>query len=334
MNARTRWLPLVVSAMLAVAFTEAYAEGDSGFRVLSWNVSEDSFVKQRDSFAGVLQKADPDILLFDEVTPNTKESELRSVLEGLPLADGETWHIDIGVSGGRQRGAIIARAPLLSLQEFSSIVPYPDADRQHILRSMSDAERRYSAYSMDFGIPVNGALVLQGGRRLLVLIVDLQCCGASAESWQEYRRRVEAREIRELVRKVLDREKVDGIVIAGDFNAVNSTIPVTRLLGPYAAPHSGMIPAEVYHQDGARTWTWDGRGTPFPSSALDYQLYSPGGLRAANGLVIDTEDLPAAERQAYGLENSTSRRLSEHRPLLVDYTWHPAPPEVAKENAQ
>lgn len=325
---------LLVLVWFAAAFAEALPDEVSGFRVLSWNVSEDAFAKDRKAFAGILRRADPDIILFDEVAANATVSEFRSVLDVLPSGDGENWHIDIGVSGGRQRGAIISRAPLERLQEFSSIVPYPEADKRRILRSMTDAERNYSAYSMDFGIPVNGALVLQNGRRLLVVIIDLQCCGNTPESWQEFRRRVEAREIRKLVRRVLDRVAVDGIVVAGDFNAVNTPIPLVRLMGPYPSPRSGLIPAEIYHLDGNSSWTWDGRGTPFASSALDYQLYNPDELHVKSGMVIDTEDLPAEELQIYGLQAATSRRLSEHRPLIVEYTWQSVPPVLAEESAQ
>jgi len=322
---------LLVMAWVALAFADVPPESDSGFRVLSWNVSEDAFVKHRKEFAGVLQRADPDILLLDEVAPTADVGELQGVLDVLPLVAGEDWHIDIGISGGRQRGAIISRAPLEQLQEFSSIVPYPETDKRHILQSMTDAERNYGAYSLEYGIPVNGALISQDGRRLLVLIMDLQCCGDTPDSWQEYRRRVEAREIRELVRRILDRVAVDGIVVAGDFNAVNTPIPIVRLMGPYPAPHSSLLPAEIYHRDGASSWTWDGRGTPFASSALDYQLYNPDELRVESGLVLDTEGLSAAELQTYGLEPATSRRLSEHRPLIVEYAWQSARPDLAKE---
>ena len=45
------------------------------------------------------------------------------------------------------------------------------------------------------------------------------------------------------------------------------------------------------------TWTWDGRGTPFPSNTLDYQLYGPQGLEMRSGLILDTEGLTAEKRE-------------------------------------
>jgi len=297
-------------------------------------VISDAFVQHPKAFAAMLCRADPDILLFDEVVPNVKASKLQSMLDDLPLVDGEDGHIDIGISGGRQRGAIVSRAPLEPLHEFSSVASYPEAAKRRILRSMTDAEKNNGAYSMEFGTPVNAALIMQDGRRLLVLIIGLQCCGDTPGSWQEYRRCVEAREIRKLLRRIPDRVAVDGIVVAGDINAVNTPIPIVRPMGPCPAPHSGLMPAELYHLDGTSTWTWDGRGTPFSSSAPDFQLYNPNALSIESGLVLDTEDLSAADLQTYGLEPRTSRRLSEHRPLVVEYAWLSAGPDLTKETVQ
>jgi len=244
-----------------------------------------------------------------------------------PVADlrsgqDAAWNIDYGISGGRQRGVIASRAPLEPLAEFSTIIPYPEDAKAYILEAMSARERADSDLSMEYGIPVNGAVILTGKRRLLVVIADLQCCGDNRASWQEYRRRVEAKKIRHLIRKVLERTEVHGVILAGDFNLVNSPFPLALLAGPYPHPHPGLIPAEVYHLDGSTAWTWDGRGTPFPSGTLDYQLYGPHSLHVRNGIILDSEDLATQELERYSLEAEASRRLSHHRPLLVDYGWY------------
>ena len=93
------------------------------------------------------------------------------------------------------------------------------------------------------------------------------------------------------------------------------------LAGPYDTPHSGLIAAELYHRDGVATWTWDGRGTPFPSRALDYQVYGPNALGVARGTVLDTEDLTGQLLGMNGLESDWSIKLSNHRPLVVQYIW-------------
>jgi endonuclease/exonuclease/phosphatase family metal-dependent hydrolase len=154
-----------------------------------------------------------------------------------------------------------------------------------------------------------------------VVVADLQCCGNEPASWQEYRRRIEMTEIRRLIRQVLERTEVDGIVAAGDFNLVSTAVPLVILAGPYAQPHAGLIPAELYHVDGISSWTWDGRGTPYPSRALDFQMYTAGSLRVQNGYIFDSEDISPEQFKLLNMQVETSRSLSDHRPLVVDYSW-------------
>lgn len=290
-------------------------------RILSWNISDDAFVSQPSAFRSLMRWADPDVVLLDEVRPTADPDKLVEALAEIRPDDDRPWNVDVGASGGRQRGVIASRDPLETLAEFSTIVPYPEADRRRILDGMSAEDRANPDWSMQGGIPINGALIHTGGCRLLVVIADLQCCGDGPRSWQEFRRRVEAREIRRLVRRVLERYPVDGLVLAGDFNMVNSTFPMAILTGPYPAPHAGLIPAELYHVDGESSWTWDGRRTPFPSNTLDYQLYGPQGLEMRSGLILDTEALPTELREQFGVDSDVSKRTGRHRPLVVEFGW-------------
>ena len=318
---RTVSIVLALTAAFLFTVIDAPATGVSDIRVLSWNISSDAFVRRPDDFQALLRLADADVLLLDEVRPGADERKLRKVLDAVQSERGSGWNIDYGISGGRQRGVIASRAPLESLPEFSEIIPYPEAAKAHILQAMSAAERANSDLSMEHGIPVNGALVLAGARRLLVVVTDLQCCGDNAESWQEYRRRVESREIRQRVQQVLNRTEVDSVILAGDFNLVNSSFPLSLLAGPYRYPNSGLIPVEIYHADGSTAWTWDGRGTPFASGTLDFQLYAPQTLHVRGSIILDTEDLTPETLQEHALDTKTSRHLSRHRPLLVVYGW-------------
>jgi len=306
--------------LLALGSASVFAD-DEGIRIVSWNVSNDAFVSEQKEFRALMSRASPDVLLLDEVAPSADAGKLSKALAGLQHAEGQTWNIEFGTSGGRQRAVIASVKPLETLPEFSSVVPYPETDRRNILEQMPARDRNNRAYTMDDGIPVNGAIVLAGSRRLLTVITDFQCCGVTPESWQEFRRRVEAREIRRLVRQVLERTQVDGVIVAGDLNLVNGAIPLVLLTGPYRSSGLGLIPAELYHSDGTSTWTWDGRGTPFPSSAIDFQLYSPQSLEMRSGVILDTEDLPPDELEPFGLKRSTSGRTSDHRPLVVEYGW-------------
>jgi hypothetical protein len=321
-SSRTASAILILAIASACGTVGEPLESDEGIRVLSWNISDDAFVSEQQEFLSLLHWGNPDVVLLDEVNPSASDEELMKSLDALGPGKEETWTINIGVSGGRQRTIVASRAPQESLPEFSSIVPYSDADRRFLLKHMSNEDRAYSNYSLDGGIPVNGAIILDDGRRLLVVITDLQCCGDDQYSWQEYRRRAEVREIRRLIQQVLQRTSVDGILIAGDFNLVNGPKPLVVLSERYSPAHAGLIAANLYHPDGSTSWTWDGRRTPFPSGTLDYQLYSPQGLTMRSGLILDTESLPSETLKQHGLESGMSGQTGRHRPLVVEYRWN------------
>jgi len=249
-----------------------------GVRVFSWNVSDDAFVKDPAAFRALVRKARADILLLDEVAPTTNEQQIRAALAGVTTGGTDRWHVDFGTSGGRQRGVIVSRLPLEPLPEFADVVAYPAGERGRLSDRMSAVGALDPLFSMAGGIPVNGVVVLAGERRLLVVTTDLQCCGGEPGSWQEERRRVEAAELRRRIGQVLERTRVDGLIVAGDFNLVGTVLPLAILSGPYRSPHAGLIAAELCHLDGQETWTWDGRGTPFPSRAMDFVLYGPHAL--------------------------------------------------------
>ncbi|MEJ2240269.1 MAG: endonuclease/exonuclease/phosphatase family protein [Gemmatimonadales bacterium] len=310
---------LAASACAPPAETDATGTG-GGVRLLSWNVSSDAFVRYPAEFRALVRKAQADILLLDEVAPSTNENELRAVLSGLESDSRGGWHIDFGQSGGRQRGVVASRMPLERLPEFSGIVPYPEAERRRLYDRMAAADELNPRYSMDDGIPVNGAVVLIGERRLLVVTADLQSRDDDPGAWREDRRRVEAREIRQRVRQVLERTSVDGIIVAGDFNLVSTPLPMVFASGPYPLPHAGLIAAELRHLDGLETWT--NQANNFPNSALDFVLYGPQALELRGGYVLDTADLSPAELEQLDLESDSAHRLSSHRPLVAEFFWH------------
>lgn len=332
---RTAWVAALVCGLLVVAVSACgqaaagkplrsqtrFGTGPPSLRVLSWNVSSDAFLRDPAAFRSLVLEARADILLLDEVAPEASESQIRSALAGPGVEGDVDWHVDFGRSGGRQRGVIVSRMPLERLPEFSDPVPYPASERTRLHERMVAAEELRPAYTMDGGIPVNGVVVLAGERRLLVVTLDLQCCGNDPASWQEDRRQVETRELRRRIQHVLQRTRVDGIIVAGDFNLVGGALPMVILCGPYRPPHAGLIAAELRHLDGLDTWTWDGRSTPFASTAMDFMLYSPQALELREGYVLDTEDLSSVELQRLGLRPETSARLSDHRPLVAEFVW-------------
>lgn len=312
---------LLVTFVVALFTAGDLAASDKNIRILSWNISGDAYVAEPVEFGALLRWGDPHVVLLDEVSPSADVSQLDKALAALRPGDNTAWNINFGESGGRQRNIIASRAPQETLPEFSGIVPYPDEGRNRILAKVPPDKHSLVVRSMDNGIPVNGVVLRFGDRRLLVVLTDMQCCGDGPDSWEELRRRIEAAEMRRLITQILGRMAVDGIVFVGDFNLVESTFGMALLTGPYPAPHSALIPAELYHPDGVSTWTWDGRGMPFPSDVLDYQLYGPSGLEMRSGIILDTERLAPEVLEKYGLEKDTVKRTGRHRPLLVEYNW-------------
>lgn len=323
MNAVFRSLLIVLTLAFAssLVLADEHPAVDETVRILSWNISDDAFEEEPKEFLSVLRWADPDIVLLDEVSPSANFDDLHAALSALRPGEDETWHISVGASGGRQRDIIASRAPLEALPEFSSMIPYPDAERRYILEHMSDWHRSNSELSMDFGIPVNAAIILTGGKRLLTVIADLQCCGDKPEHWPEYRRQAEAREIRRLIEQVLERTDVDGLLIAGDFNLVTGMTAAKILNEPYNICVEGLSTAEIYHPDGVAKWTWDGRGMPFPSGRLDFQFYCTQSLEMRSGIVLDPENLAPEELEKLELDSEAVKRTGRHRPLVAEYSW-------------
>ncbi|MBT8062088.1 MAG: endonuclease/exonuclease/phosphatase family protein [Gammaproteobacteria bacterium] len=299
----------------------AFGDSDKSLRIVSWNISGDSFVTRPNDFLAVLKFMQPQVLLLDEVSPSAGEAALLQVLIAVDPSDNRPWNIEFGLSGGRQRNVIASRLHVESVEEFSQVVPYPQPARQRIENRMDPGDNQASRYGMEGGIPVHGAIVHDGDRRLLVVSMDLQCCGGADDDWQEYRRRIEAREIRTLTDRALARTRADGLVLAGDFNAVGTPVPRLLLSGHYRIRNSHLRAVRIFHIDGVSDWTWDGRGTPFPSSDLDGQYYSRHSLHVTASYIFDSEDMDAQTLAEFGLQLITSSLLSNHRPLVVDYAW-------------
>ncbi len=307
----TRFPRLLVACLLLAAGTVA---ADDAFRVLSWNISGTAHERKPATFESILRWADADLLLFDEVSHRATARQFEALL-------GDDWSVHVGTSGGRQVQLIATRGSLETLPEFEDRIEYPEPERAALEAVMTRRDKEFGNYSMEGGIPVSGAIVSNNDKRLLVVITDLQCCGDSPQSWQETRRRVEARVIRDLIRRVLQREPVDGVILAGDFNLVNGGFALSILGGPFEQAPYGLSQVEIYHQDGKSAWTWDGRNTPFPNGTLDFQMYSPASLSVEDGLILDTEQADEETLDRYELSPLDITYTGRHRPLVVEYAW-------------
>jgi endonuclease/exonuclease/phosphatase family metal-dependent hydrolase len=292
---------------------------DGTFRVLSWNVSGEAFSEHAGEYRKILELLDPDILLLDEVDGRETPEDIVAVLRGIRGSSDTAWHVTIGAGGGYQRGAVVSRHPI-SPVPLLALLHYPAAAIAELRSLMDDETWMRIKLNLDAGLAVGAGIVEAGGRRILAVAIDLQS-GAGTPDWQEARRLVEVKVIQQALQQALRATRVDGVVLAGDFNAVSTGMPLVRITNPYPEPHVALVPALAVHLDGTETWTWDGRGTQYPTQALDFSLYSPASLELVNALAFSTEDLSAEALAKADLQAGSSRVVSDHLPIVVDYRW-------------
>lgn len=287
---------------------------DASLRVLVWNVSRDSFFEHAAGFRRVLDAVEADLLMLDEMPGTTRAATIaRSLPRGEPR-----WNVVYGSAGGRhQRASLAARFGLERIAAFDALGYDPVQAADWRRRAPAHLQARLDD-TLPGGVPAVGAVFERDGRRVLAVGLDLQCCGDEAGSWEEERRLAEATAIRAALDATLAQGGIDAMLVGGDFNVVGGPAPLHALQG--AGETLPLQAVDVRHRDGVATWTWDGRGTPFRSSRIDYLLHS-AALRPLQAQVFDTEDLSDAEQKALDLPAGLSMNLSQHRPLVVDFAW-------------
>lgn len=292
----------------------------TSFRVLAWNVSRRNLLDRKDRFARVLAAARPDIILLDEAPAGAAE-EIADLLSGLPGPDGEGWHLLYGEAGGPQRGVIASRRPVIAVQELEEI-SYPDSLFER-LQSMGGRSRPLGFGGPEAGLPALGGLIELEDARLLIVTLDLQCCGNGAETVEEYLRQIEVTAIHEALTEALARYRggVDAVIVAGDFNLVGSREPLEAMLRGLDVDGSGLAVAEALQLDGLSNATWDGGSGPFPPARLDFMLFGDASLRLERAFVLDTRDLTGEWLDHHGLRAEDTERASDHLPVVADFSW-------------
>jgi endonuclease/exonuclease/phosphatase family metal-dependent hydrolase len=312
------WLALLPACAFA-AGTLPRAEG-SDFRALVWNVSREKFFEHQQDYLLALRAIDADLLIFDEMPGGRGADEVAAVLRNLNAPGDPDWQVAYGSSGDNQRAVIALRGDVEPLRQFQHL-PYPPRFAAWMRKlPLNPYQRQRLDQNLDAGIGAFAAQVRIGGRRVIVVGVDLQCCGDSDDAWEERRRYVEARAIRSVLDRVWSARKPDAVIVAGDFNAVRGRRPVNLMQGDEKRPERRLAIADARHANGKDNWTWDGRGTPFPSRAIDFMLLSRS-LRVLQALVFDPETMSETARQSLDLDAEMFRPMSEHRPVVVDFAW-------------
>lgn len=299
----------------------------TSFRLLSWNVSRARLLDDPEPFRRLFAAVSPDVLLLDELVPSVGPATIRAALP--PVPDAGEWFVHVGSSGGAQRGAIAARAPLHPASSFGHVF-YPDSVRALLTDAQSRGLREVLSNATEAGAPVAGVWLSLGGRQLLLVTLDLVCCGNRAEAIEDRIRRIEAASINRAARRALTEAAAEGrgadaVIVGGDFNLVASRTPLDLIgegLGPGGAD---LVPVYALQLDGRTNATWDNGRGQFPPGQLDYVLFSAATLEVRRAFVLETRDLAARWLGSHGLDVADSERASDHRPIVVDFAWREDP---------
>ncbi len=313
-------LALMLHASAAFAARPLPRATGSDLRVVVWNVSRHRFFEHQKGYIKALSAVDADVLILDEMPAERNIDDVRAVLAQIDSGREPDWQIAYGSSGDNQRTVFAVRGQLQPLTEFA-FLPYPESFRTQMRELFSDSpEQLGMEQKLDGGIASFGVEARIGQRSALLVGVDLTCCGDSDDAWEEQARLVEAREIRAALDQAWSTRQVDAVIVAGDFNAVRGRKPLLPIQGDPASGDSYLRVAEAAHANGTDRWTWDGRGTPFPSRPLDFILHNDG-LQLRFALVFDPETMGPRERKRLGLRREALIPLSAHRPVMADFAW-------------
>jgi hypothetical protein len=284
---------------------------DAEFRLLSWNVGDHGPVTAADAFDRLVSALSPDVILLDEVSRDID----REWFERRFAALGGDWTVVRGTSGGRQTALIASRLPLEPVASLAN-VEYADS-----IYELSEIAFRQLQIDLATGpadrMPVLGAVLEAGPSRLLLVTLDLPCCGY-AGSAEDRARIIMADAVNRAVSTAVADGDIDGVVVAGDFNLVGSRAPLDRVL-PGLDPAGGdLVPVPALRLNRASAATWWNPSDRFPPGRLDWVLHS-STLEPVRAFVFDVSDITAAAAQSLGLDAGDSDAVSDHRPVIVDF---------------
>lgn len=295
----------------------------TAFRMLQWNTADHGLMERPEVFRRIIRALDPDVLMLHEVNGELGREGMARFLASLDTASRKIpWRFSFGGGGGYQRSIVASRNAVTEFSEFR-FIPYPRPVRDSLLALAPAASRERLRTGLDAGLATGGAVVELAGGRMAAFPLDLQSAGNDPASWQERRRRWEARLIREHAARALERlPRPDGVVVAGDFNLVATDSALRILLAPGLAP--GLEPmraADARQLDGRTAATWDAGRGPFTPGRLDWFLYGGGTLVVRRSFVFDARDLSDRWLAAHGLRRDDTDRASDHMPIVVDFDW-------------
>ena len=295
-------------------------------RLVTWNVSGQSFYDHPDAFARVLGGLDPHVITLDELPGSIELQELQTFFQRTELARLGDWTLALGTSGGRQKTVVASTLPL-EPEPLLLDVPYPADSLARLATETPDsAWTAYLDREREIGLSVAGAWVEIQGVPTLVVGADLQSRGHDGSPFDRLR------EVQASALLMRSREAVSGrssatsapnpsLIVAGDLNLVGSLRPLERLMAGTVAT-GPLIAVDAYRgtDESMATWRSPQWAPDFTPGRLDYILYAPETFEVSRSLVFDAGVLSEGRRGlmevAPGLDDNDV--TSDHLPVVAD----------------
>jgi endonuclease/exonuclease/phosphatase family metal-dependent hydrolase len=288
------------------------------FRAVAWNVG--GFAPQRQEvIARVLFALDADVVLLDEITAVRSAEIIQSWLGTRSGDRRPPWDTLLSQGDGIQQAAVALRG---RLTDALGTVRHRPHLLDVLLLGTSPSERAADALRFaEEGVTAAGGVGAIGGKRLLAIALDLQCCG-TAEEYPDAHRLIESSAVQRAAASARLRFAPQAVVVGGDLNIVGSRDPLDVLRRGLDAGGASLEPVRALDLHGLTDATWrnvGGRG--FPPGRLDWMLYSQSTLDVLNAFVFDSALLSSAALQRYSLNTDDSRQSSDHLPVVADFRW-------------
>ena len=223
-------------------------------RVVTWNGEHGAMLKEPAAAGRILQALDPDVVMLQELKPDTSLQALREFAENHISRDG--WNVILGSGGGNLRCAILSRRQLANHPDLEPM-PYP-GERSRTMRTA-------------------GVAMEYDDAAILLVSTHMKCCGKIGDSSDQKRMR-EAQGVQTALRTAIERGNAQGVIVAGDFNLVGSRDPLDTMIDGSDVDGSSLAVAEALQLNGRSNATWRKSSQRFLPGRLDFLLYSDASL--------------------------------------------------------
>jgi endonuclease/exonuclease/phosphatase family metal-dependent hydrolase len=279
-------------------------------RVVTWNIGANAGAPSAGgaidiegssrpaAFARVMRALDPDVVCLQEYTrPPARAAALFDALR--PLAGGRRWQAFNALGN-----VLLSR--------------YPLADRTSRTLRFRLSQRAHAIARVD--VPDSIAMVDP-----VAVCTHLQSGGGAANAG--FRQRHSETILRDVAPRLPRHGTVSPLIVMGDLNAVDGTVPYLLSRGSEGASPLSLADARPLHNGaGPERYTWRDDSQRFAPGVLDYVLFSGNALAVRQAFVLNTTSLDSLALLAFGLRRGDTMRdaargVHDHLPVVVDLEW-------------